>query len=235
MTSINLAADQPRPHDDFYRSINGEWINTYELPADRSRFGAFDKLAEDSEKAVATMDEVKEIMDAQNEKVLRAGEAFSQVKAGIDASIKGVEAIEEKTIKLDDARANVIDIVQNLTAIAEENKFEYPNCDGLIINKKDTAIYLNFADCTPIILYDPINNIGAVSHAGWRGTAANIASKTVLKMKEKFNSNPEDIIALIGPCISFEHFETSDEAIEKSAFAAAALSSFSAINLFVKN
>ncbi|MBQ8848192.1 MAG: peptidoglycan editing factor PgeF [Candidatus Gastranaerophilales bacterium] len=99
--------------------------------------------------------------------------------------------------------------------ILEENKFEYPNCDGLIINKKDTAIYLNFADCTPIILYDPINNIGAVSHAGWRGTAANIASKTVLKMKEKFNSNPEDIIALIGPCISFEHFETSDEAIEK--------------------
>lgn len=78
-------------------------------------------LMEDSEKAVATMDEVKEIMDAQNEKVLRAGEAFSQVKAGIDASIKGVEAIEEKTIKLDDARANVIDIVQNLTAIAEEN------------------------------------------------------------------------------------------------------------------
>ena len=79
------------------------------------------ELMEDSEKAVATMDEVKEIMDAQNEKVLRAGEAFSQVKAGIDASIKGVEAIEEKTIKLDDARANVIDIVQNLTAIAEEN------------------------------------------------------------------------------------------------------------------
>ena len=78
-------------------------------------------LMEDSEKAVTTMNEVKEIMDAQNEKVVRAGEAFSQVKAGIDASIKGVEAIEEKTIKLDDARANVIDIVQNLTAIAEEN------------------------------------------------------------------------------------------------------------------
>ena len=78
-------------------------------------------LIDDSKKAVETMNEVKEIMDAQNEKVEKAGEAFSQVKAGIDASIKGVESIEEKTIKLDDARANVIDIVQNLTAIAEEN------------------------------------------------------------------------------------------------------------------
>ena len=46
------AAVQPRPQDDFYRSVNGEWIDSYELPADRSRFGAFDKLIEDSEKAV---------------------------------------------------------------------------------------------------------------------------------------------------------------------------------------
>lgn len=79
------------------------------------------ELMSDSEKAVETMDDIKVIMETQNEKVERAGEAFSQVKAGIDASIKGVEVIEEKTIKLDDARANVIDIVQNLTAIAEEN------------------------------------------------------------------------------------------------------------------
>ena len=79
------------------------------------------ELMEDSEKAVTTMDEVKKIMDIQSDKVERAGEAFGQVKAGIDASIRGVESIEEKTIRLDDARANVIDIVQNLTAIAEEN------------------------------------------------------------------------------------------------------------------
>lgn len=79
------------------------------------------ELLEDSEKAVSSMDEVKEIMEEQSLKVEKTGEAFSQVKTGIDASIKGVEAIEEKTIRLDGARANVIEIVQSLTAIAEEN------------------------------------------------------------------------------------------------------------------
>ena len=99
--------------------------------------------------------------------------------------------------------------------IIEENKKDYPNCDALILDKKNYAIYLNFADCTPVIFYDPKNNIAAIAHAGWRGTAQKIAPKTVLKMKEVYNTNPSDIIALIGPCISFEHFETSKEAIEQ--------------------
>ena len=95
-----------------------------------------------------------------------------------------------------------------------EDKLDYPSCDALILNQANKAIYLNFADCTPLVFYDPINNISAISHAGWRGTALKIGVKTILKMKEKFNSNLNDIIALIGPCISFSEFETSFEAIE---------------------
>jgi len=97
--------------------------------------------------------------------------------------------------------------------IVEENLFEYPNCDSLILDKKNIAIYLNFADCTPIILYDIKNNIAAIAHAGWRGTAASIAVKTVLKMKQQYSTNAKDIVALIGPCISFDCFETSNDAI----------------------
>lgn len=93
----------------------------------------------------------------------------------------------------------------------EKDKTTYPDCDALILERKDCAIYLNFADCAPVILYDKKKATAAISHAGWRGTAAKIAPKTVLKM----NSNPNDIIAVIGPCISFECFETSDEALSK--------------------
>ena len=91
-----------------------------------------------------------------------------------------------------------------------DERIEYPNCDSLILNDKNKAIYLNFADCTPVILYDEKQNIVSIVHAGWRGTAQKIAPKTVLKM----NSNPKDIIAVIGPCISFDYFETSLEAID---------------------
>lgn len=92
---------------------------------------------------------------------------------------------------------------------------DYENTDALILSEKDIAIYLNFADCTPVVLYDEKNNISAIAHAGWRGTAKKIAQKTVLKMTEVFNTNPKDVIAVIGPCISFDEFETYDEALNE--------------------
>lgn len=88
---------------------------------------------------------------------------------------------------------------------------KYPDTDALILTDKNTGVFLNFADCTPIILYDTFQNIGAVIHAGWRGTAGRISYKTVIKMKKEFNSNPNNIVALIGPCICFNHFETNEE------------------------
>ena len=80
-----------------------------------------DSLIADSEKAVNIMGEVKDIMMRQNEHVSKTDEIFTQVKGGIDSSIDGVSKIAEKTRQMDEARVNVVDVVQNLTAIAEEN------------------------------------------------------------------------------------------------------------------
>lgn len=88
---------------------------------------------------------------------------------------------------------------------------DYPSVDGLIITKPQDAIYLKFADCTPLIFYDKKQNIAAVSHAGWRGTAQKIGVKTVSKM----NSDPKDIIALIGPAISLCCYEVSEDVRDK--------------------
>ncbi|KAA8821936.1 M13 family metallopeptidase [Bifidobacterium vespertilionis] len=41
-----------KPSEDLFRYVNGPWIDTYRLPDDRSRYGSFDKLAEDAEKQV---------------------------------------------------------------------------------------------------------------------------------------------------------------------------------------
>ena len=94
--------------------------------------------------------------------------------------------------------------------IVDERK-EYPDTDGLILTEKDTAIYLRFADCTPLIFYDKVNKIGAISHAGWRGTAQKIGVKTIEKMRANFGSSPADIIAIIGPAISICCYEVSEE------------------------
>ena len=99
--------------------------------------------------------------------------------------------------------------------IAKEELASYPDTDGLILSNKNQAIFLNFADCVPLIFYDEVQNIGAVSHAGWRGTVGKIGVKTVEKMQKEFNSNLEDIKCAIGPAISFCCFNVGDDVCEK--------------------
>lgn len=88
-----------------------------------------------------------------------------------------------------------------------DSRTEYPNTDGLILTNSEDTIFLRFADCTPLIFYDKKQKIAAVSHAGWRGTAQRIGVKTIQKMQ----SNPSDIIAVIGPAISICCYEVSEE------------------------
>lgn len=78
-------------------------------------------LISDSGKAVDTMNEVMEIMEVQNKNIQQMGRQFEQLFVAIDKSNRGVGNIADRTKSLDEARVNVVDIVQNLTAIAEEN------------------------------------------------------------------------------------------------------------------
>ena len=80
-----------------------------------------DVLLSDSQKAVETMDEVEQIMNKQNENVLQTEQKFGEVADGISASIDSIRIIRDKSGELDNARIEVVDIVQSLTAIAEEN------------------------------------------------------------------------------------------------------------------
>lgn len=97
--------------------------------------------------------------------------------------------------------------------VAQVGKNSYPDTDGLILTNKEQAVFLNFADCTPVIIFDSKNRIGAVSHAGWRGTAGSIASKTVEKMIKEFGSEPTDLKCAIGPAISFCCYNVGQEVL----------------------
>jgi len=102
----------------------------------------------------------------------------------------------------------------DIIATADEAK-HYGIADAIITNKKNIALTVIVADCVPIFIYDKTKKIIAAVHSGWRGTAKKILWKTLLKLKEEFNCNPQDIIAYIGPCISQENYEVSlDAAIQ---------------------
>lgn len=93
----------------------------------------------------------------------------------------------------------------------------YEDTDSLVTNEQNVALALNFADCVPILFYDSVKKVVAAAHAGWRGTAAQIAPKTVQKMIEEFSCNPSDIIAAIGPAIGKCCFEAKDDVLAQLA------------------
>ncbi len=78
-------------------------------------------LLSDSEKAVSTMKQVKEIISQQTEYIVTTDSAFVEMQKGVEETMKGIHSISEKTSEMDSARKNVVDVVNNLTAIAEEN------------------------------------------------------------------------------------------------------------------
>ena len=94
------------------------------------------------------------------------------------------------------------------------NHRDYPECDGLVTNTPGLALTVFTADCTPILFYDPDTGAVGACHAGWRGTAAGIAAKTVDAMAEHFGSDPARIRAAIGPNIGQCCFETDQDVPE---------------------
>ena len=101
-------------------------------------------------------------------------------------------------------------------AVAELGKTYYPEADALILTNHEQAVFLNFADCTPLIAYDKKQNIGAVIHAGWKGTVGRIGTKTILKMMDDFNTDIRDVRVAIGPAISVCCYEVKEDVFNMS-------------------
>jgi YfiH family protein len=73
--------------------------------------------------------------------------------------------------------------------------------DALVTDRPGIFLMIRVADCVPLILFDPGKNIVAIVHAGWKGTLAKIAAKTVIEMAGRYGVSPRDIKAGIGPAI----------------------------------
>ena len=85
--------------------------------------------------------------------------------------------------------------------VGSDTRQVFASTDGLVTNVPGIALFLRFADCQPILLYDPTNHALGLIHAGWRGVAQAIARRAVEAMQEAYSSKPKDIIAALGPAI----------------------------------
>ncbi len=86
--------------------------------------------------------------------------------------------------------------------------------DGLITNDPDVVLITFFADCVPLFFYDAGHGAVGAVHSGWRGTVGRIGEKAVLAMKKEFGTEPDDLLAVIGPSICRDCYEVSSDVAE---------------------
>lgn len=86
--------------------------------------------------------------------------------------------------------------------------------DGIVTNRVDTPLVMRYADCTPLMVYDPEKQVIALGHAGWRGTVDGMAANLVSTMRDNFDCQPNDIEVVIGPAISQGNYQVGEEVVE---------------------
>jgi hypothetical protein len=87
--------------------------------------------------------------------------------------------------------------------------------DAMITNNPEVTLFMRFADCTPILLFDPIKNAIGIVHAGWVGTLKGVVVKAVEALTAAYGSRPADILAAIGPSIGPDHYEIGQDVINR--------------------
>ena len=86
--------------------------------------------------------------------------------------------------------------------------------DALISDVPNVLLAAKTADCVPVLLGDVKAKSFAAVHAGWRGTVASIVAKTIVEMRRRFDTDPADLIAAIGPAALCENYEVGADVIE---------------------
>ncbi|MBN1921382.1 MAG: peptidoglycan editing factor PgeF [Anaerolineae bacterium] len=85
--------------------------------------------------------------------------------------------------------------------------------DALITDALGVAVLMRFADCAPVLFFDPVRHAVGLAHAGWRGVAAGVVVATVRAMQASFGTHPEDLWAGIGPAIGPRHYAVGAEVL----------------------
>ena len=132
---------------------------------------------------------------------------IKNIKKNIEKVCKKIGCNKKNLILLDQVHSNIVHNVNRVT----KKKLKG---DSLITGKKGIALGILTADCAPVFIYDPINNLISALHAGWKGAFKQIISNTIKKFKIK-GSNLNDLIVVIGPCISKNNYEVKRDFLNK--------------------
>jgi YfiH family protein len=141
---------------------------------------------------------------------------YSSLNMGKSTKDNPEHVLENRTLffsdlGIDEEKTALSYQVHGCEILKAENPCRENGYDALLTNKKKLFLVVSIADCIPVLVYDPIKEVVAAIHAGWRGTASHIVLKTLQTMQRDYGSAPENCFVYIGPGLCIEHFEVGDE------------------------
>lgn len=149
-----------------------------------------------------------------SEKVLNLGFTEWDSRARVEENRKRLQAaLDAEEMHLAALRQIHSDIIHIIDALPKEP----PQGDASITRTPGLLLAVQTADCIPILLADPTRRVVAAIHAGWRGTLRRIAGKTAGRMQMLYGTEPEDLVAALGPGIKRCSYEVGPEVVKEFA------------------
>lgn len=149
-------------------------------------------------------------------------DSFSSLNVGQSAGDSRENVVENRKRifqVFDQSVDSIFDVWQihsdqvKFTRLPRKSDTKHEQADAILTDSKNVSLFMQFADCVPILIYDPKNNIIGIVHAGWQGTVKRIVQNAVKYLIDTFSSDPEQILAGIGPSIGPDHYEVGNNVI----------------------
>jgi YfiH family protein len=100
-------------------------------------------------------------------------------------------------------------------ALGPRGRTQPVQADILISNNPEVSLFMRFADCVPIMAYDPKNSVIAIVHAGWKGVTLDAPGKAINALSEKYGTLPGDLLVGLGPAICGDCYPIGIEVADK--------------------
>ena len=181
------------------KHVNGLTYYQFEsLSPERVRHGIFARLGGVSRGPYAALNLSLSVPDEPEAVAENRQRFYAAMEMEPDSAIR--------TVQVHGARVAAVD--------AGDVRRVQPVTDGLVTRTSDLPLVMAFADCVPILLFDPVEEVVGIAHAGWRGLVRGIGQATVRCMEEAYGCRASNVRAGIGPAIGSCCYEVGPEVVE---------------------
>ncbi len=134
------------------------------------------------------------------------GDLYENVRENLRRFSEAVGFDSEKIVFSDQVHKTHI----HRAELSDAGKVACRDTDGLITNVRGLPLFTFYADCVPLLFFDPVHQAIGMAHSGWKGTVGKIGSVMIGRLKEEYGSRPQDLLIAIGPSICQSCYEVDE-------------------------